>query len=122
MTDLVLTIVFAASAVLIGVATYIGYRVMRLAEHPPLGWILLVVSFFFAFVRTVLFLEAYAGPSSGEAAFVYAGQVISAPIVAFVFAGVYFLYTDFKRQLARQQAEIIAPVTATVDQADSSAR
>ena len=94
---------------MIAIGVFLAYRVSRLADHPPLGWSLLTLSFLTALIRALVFLVSYAAPSDVQSDYTYAGQVLGLPIVVFVLFGVYFLYRDFTRQLRHHQTELMAP-------------
>jgi len=95
---------------MIFIGVLLAYRVSRLADHPPLGWTLLTLSFLTALVRAIIFLFAYGFPNGAQSDYIYAGQVLGLPIVALILFGVYFLYRDFTRQLKHRQSELMAPV------------
>ena len=109
MTDVTLASLVLIEALFIAVGTYLAFRVSRLAEHPPLGWILLTLSFATALVRALCFFVAYGLANVSQETYIYAGQILGLPIVVLVFFGVYFLYRDFTGQLRRRQSELIAP-------------
>jgi uncharacterized protein YneF (UPF0154 family) len=94
---------------MIAIGVFLAYRVSRLADHPPLGWTLLTLSFITALIRALCFIVAYSSPNSAQSGYTYAGQILGLPIVAFILSGVYFLYRDFTRQLKQHQSELIAP-------------
>ena len=109
MTDVILSAVFAVGTILIAGGTWMAYRVARLADHPPIGWVLLAVSFGAAFLRSVVFLYGYLLPTESQAPYVYFGQLITLPIFVLILAGVYYLRRDFMRQLRDKQAALISP-------------
>jgi len=94
---------------MIAIGVVLAYRVSRLADHPPLGWTLLTLSFLTALVRALIFLVAYSLSGSAQNDYVYAGQVLGLPIVALILSGVYFLYRDFTRQMKQRQSELMVP-------------
>ena len=110
MVDLIMLSVLLVETVMIAIGVTLAYRVSRLADHPPLGWTLLTLSFLTALLRAIIFLITYALPSGAQNDYTYVGELLGLPIVAFVLSGVYFLYRDFARQLKQRQSELIAPV------------
>jgi uncharacterized protein YneF (UPF0154 family) len=109
LVDGTLAFLVLIEALFIAVGTFLAFRVSRLADHPPLGWILLTFSFATALLRAVCFFIAYALTNVPQETYIYAGQVLGLPIVVLVFFGVFFLYRDFTRQLRQRQSELIAP-------------
>jgi len=109
LADLVLFTATVVGIVLIGAGTWLAYGVARLAEHPPLGWVLVTISFGTALIRSVIFACGYLLPSSSQGPYVYAGQLVTVPVLALVLAGAYYLRRDFMRQLRENQAALIAP-------------
>lgn len=87
---------------------YFAFKIAKMADHPPLGWVLLIVAFALGLVRAFVFLYMYALGSATEE-YIFLGQVITLPTVLLIFAGVYVMYTEFKEQLARGQAALLAP-------------
>jgi hypothetical protein len=108
LANLVLGFFTLVELVFVGAGAVIAYMMARLATRPPLGWDLLTVSFALAFVRELVFLYVYLFAPTADP-WTSVGQVITLPIVVFILIGVYSLYTDFKRHLARSQSEILAP-------------
>jgi hypothetical protein len=70
---------------------------------------MIVIGFGLAFIRSLFFLLSYSTSSGTSSDLFYIGQVISLPVLAFTFSGVYFLYREFKEQLERRQVELVAP-------------
>lgn len=106
MVDLIIVSIRLVIVILTGLATLIAYRVARLVDHPPLGWVLLAGSFGIAFTRGILFFYVALIPSQTQNFVTYIAELLALPLVVLIFTGVYFMYRDFVRQLKERQVDI----------------
>jgi hypothetical protein len=83
--------------------------VIRLSNRAPVGWVMIVASFGLAFLRSIFFFSSYSTSSGTSSDLFYVGQLITLPVLALAFGGVYYLYKDFEEQFKRRQAELVAP-------------
>ena len=97
-----------AELVMIGAGIVIAYKLATFANRPPLGWVLLTLSFVTAFLRAGVFLYVYISPS-GTGPWTFIGQALGMPITIFILAGIYVLYAEFKRKMGLRQAAIVSP-------------
>jgi hypothetical protein len=70
---------------------------------------MLTAAFATQLIQGLCFFLVYLGPADIQSSAQSAGQWLGVPALAFVFAGVYFLYRDFSRRLRDRQAEILNP-------------
>jgi hypothetical protein len=118
LTDVVLSIVFLAETVMTAIGVAIAYKVAELTGKPPIGWIILTVSFGVNLVRSAILLQAYLFTAAFSDALVFTSQLIGLPVVAGLLLGVYYLYRDFARQIRIRQSALLVP-QGPADQPDS---
>ena len=111
MTDVSIYVILFSEMILVGGGTVIAVRVARLTGRPPRGWLMLIAAFATQLIQALFFALVYFGPTSVQATAQSVGQWLGVPALAFVFAGVYFLYRDFSAQLKAREADILNPET-----------
>ena len=108
MVNILLSLVTVVELVLIAIGVGIAIRVARIASRPPMGWVLLTISFALGFVRGSVYLYIFLGGSSADF-WTSVAEVITFPVVVLVLSGVYYLYVDFKRGMGQKQGAILVP-------------
>jgi hypothetical protein len=70
---------------------------------------MLIAAFATQLIQALCFFFVYLGPADLQASAQSVGQWLGVPALGFVFAGTYFLFRDFAKQLSQRQAEILNP-------------
>jgi hypothetical protein len=109
MTDLTPYVILTTETVFVGGGTIIATRVARLTGRPPRGWLMLIAAFATQLIQAICYFFVYFGPAGIQASAQSVGQWLGVPALGFVFAGTYFLFRDFARQLSQRQAAILNP-------------
>jgi len=108
LTDTPLAVASLTFTVLVFIGTILGYRAAKVADHPPLGWLLVDAAFGLATVRGALsFYSALMYSGSTSRVFADLDGYIGVGVALLVLFGVYYLYTDFKDQMRGRQAELM---------------
>jgi len=107
MSDYLLVIITAVEVVILAAGVAFSYKVAKIGGKPPLGWVLITGAFSLGVVRAVVFLYAFVTTTFTADPAVWVAQSLTLPVAVLVLVGVYSLYVDFKRVMARDQKSML---------------